>query len=342
MTNRLPAPEIRSAAFTAAREKCALSVEKLASQACLSKKQIQQIENGQNDAFYSPSIKLIAAKKVAKLIQLDEKDAFDFGCEAVLPLVPVITLESEDSGANNAHEIASPKETPAQPKVNQSVVAITEKKAMASSVTVVMKQDTDKQVYPAKLNQKSPTKKWVWLLPVGALALALLQFQPILQDQLDAAMGKQKPVELLAVPSAPPAESAPTNPSVVEANAIPASAVLPLPPVAQIPSPVVAGINSGCPPGEGAIETYKPASAGKPGNMIFVRANAPQTLCVLDADGIAQSKNMEVGMGHSFYGRPPFKLLSSAALSSAEVFFQGFRMRPNAADTKGMLLVQAD
>jgi hypothetical protein len=60
-----------------------------------------------------------------------------------------------------------------------------------------------------------------------------------------------------------------------------------------------------------------------------------------DGDGKVQSKTMEPGLGHSFYGKPPFKLLTSG-LSSAEVFFQGFRVRPSNADSKSILLVQAD
>lgn len=63
-----------------------MSVEELAHLACLTKKQIQQIENGGRNAFYSLEIKYVAAKKVAKLIQLDEKDAFDFGPQEELPL----------------------------------------------------------------------------------------------------------------------------------------------------------------------------------------------------------------------------------------------------------------
>jgi hypothetical protein len=64
-------------------------------------------------------------------------------------------------------------------------------------------------------------------------------------------------------------------------------------------------------------------------------------VCVIDAGGVVQSKTLEPGLGHSFYGKPPFKLLTSG-LSSAEVFFQGFRVRPSNADSKSMLLVQAD
>ncbi len=89
------------------------------------------------------------------------------------------------------------------------------------------------------------------------------------------------------------------------------------------------------------MESYKPTSAGKPGNLVFVKANTAQLVCVIDAGGVVQSKALEPGLGHSFYGKPPFKVLTPG-LASVEVYFQGFRVRPSTPDAKNILLVQAD
>ena len=360
MTKKQLIPEICSAAFVAARVKCSLSVEELAHLACLSKKQIQQIENGGRNAFYSLEIKYVAAKKVAKLIQLDEKEAFDFGPQAELPFVALAPAEPSASEGNNAQVNASPKVVSAPTEVKQSVAVVADKKIATPLATAPINQSRIKQARSTSHNQNAPSKKWFWVLPVGALVVALVQFQPLLKDQLDALMEKPKPVEILVMPSAPPADAVPINPnpSVPEASTVPSSAqtavptVVPtaaatpatLPPASNIPNPlsVVAGVNTGCPSSEGPIETYKPPSAGKPGNVVFVRTNSAQSLCVVDADGVVQSKNMDAGLGHSFYGKPPFKLLSSNELGSAEIFFQGFRMRPSTPDLKSMLLVQVD
>jgi hypothetical protein len=99
--------------------------------------------------------------------------------------------------------------------------------------------------------------------------------------------------------------------------------------------------NSACPLPDASIENYKSPSASKPGNMVFVKMPTAQIVCVEDGDGKVQTKTMEPGLGHSFYGKPPFKLMTSG-LSSAEVFFQGFRVRPSNAASKSILLVQAD
>jgi cytoskeleton protein RodZ len=363
MASKYSAPQIRTEAFIAAREKCALSVEALAQMACLSKKQIQQIENGQSSTFYSPAVKLTAAKKVAKLIQLDEKDAFDFGPQAELPFVQAAEVtQAELTAAQQGSPVDEDKEVSEKELVQSGEGESKEAKKASSSkreadaVPLVASQpeakpvvqeasipDQSKQVYSDGRDRKSSGKKWVWLLPAVALVFALVQFQPLLQDALDAAMGKAKPVEATAtvLPSVPAVDPAPSNPPATEASPTSLPAVPALPPAVSSPSPVAA-VASGCPPVDGVIESYKPASAGKPGNFVFVRVNAAQLLCVIDVDGLVQSKTVEPGAGHSFYGKPPFKLLSSAPLGSAEVFFQGFRIRPNAADMKGMLLVQAD
>ena len=328
-------PEIRAAAFIAARENSAMSVEELAHLACLSKKQIQQIENGGRNAFYSLEIKYVAAKKVAKLIQLDEKDAFDFGPQAELPLTPVDELaQSELISAGQESVLELKKEAPQADEGNLKEArnkAVSQLEAKPIFVEA-FKPEPNMRTHFGTREQKSAGKKWLWLLPVGALVLALVQFQPLLEDQLDALMVKPKPVQEAALTAAP-VDAAPASPS---------AAVTPPVPPAITPSPVVAvAANPACPVPDASIESYKSPSASKPGNMVFVKMPTAQIICVEDGDGKVQTKTMEPGLGHSFYGKPPFKLLTSG-LSSAEIFFQGFRVRPSNADSKSMLLVQAD
>ena len=342
MANRHSTPEIRTAAFIAARENSAMSVEELAHLACLSKKQIQQIENGGRNAFYSLEIKYVAAKKVAKLIQLDEKEAFDFGPQAELPLAPVDELaQSELISAEQESLLDLKKEAP---QVGEGNLKEARNKAVsqleAKPILVEpFKPETSMRTHFGTREQKSAGKKWLWLLPVGALVLALVQFQPLLEDQLDALMVKPKPLQETVLTAAP-VDAAPASPPAEPAST--SAAVTPPVPPAITPSPAVAvAANPACPLPDASIENYKSLSASKPGNMVFVKMPTAQIVCVEDGDGKVQSKMMEPGLGHSFYGKPPFKLLTSG-LSSAEIFFQGYRVRPSNADSKSMLLVQAD
>lgn len=330
-----------------------MSVEELAHLACLSKKQIQQIENGQSSTFYSPTVKFTAARKVAKLIQLDEKDAFDFGPQAELPFVQAAdAIQSELMGAEQGPSLdlkkavpkkEAPKKEAAQAKegelkeVKKKAVSQPEAKPILAEA---FKPEPSMRVHSVGREQKSAGKKWVWLLPVSALVLALVQFQPFLGDQLDALMGKPKPVEVAAVPATPVDVASPVTPPAEPASAT--AAPTPQAPAVIVPSSAAAAAaNPACPLPDASIENYKSPSASKPGNMVFVKMPTAQIICVEDGDGKVQSKTMEPGLGHSFYGKPPFKLLTSG-LSSAEVFFQGFRVRSSNADSKTILLVQAD
>lgn len=349
-----------------------MSIEQLALLACLSKKQIQQIENGKSNSFYSPAIKLVAAKKVAKLIQLDEKDAFDFGPQAELPLTHAGELTHDESSvvkpqplldevkaaeqsdvsksasSESAVEVVQPKEdestkakkaTGRKTKSDLAPPASSEPNAKPILVEA-LKPEPSMQAHYGGYEQKPVGKKWVWLLPVGALVFALVQFQPLLEDQLDALMGKSKPAEATAFTAAP-VDTAPASPPPAE-PVITAPAVIPPASPAATPSPAIGvAANPACPLPDASIENYKSPAASKPGNMIYVKMPTAQVICVVDGDGKVQSKAMEPSLGHSFYGKPPFKLMTSG-LSSAEVFFQGLRVRPSNADSKSILLVQAD
>ena len=57
-----------------ARENLGLSIDDLATQATLSKKQLEQIENGGEESFYSVAIKIVAAQKVARILGLEEDE----------------------------------------------------------------------------------------------------------------------------------------------------------------------------------------------------------------------------------------------------------------------------
>jgi DNA-binding XRE family transcriptional regulator len=339
MASKQSSPEIRGAAFSAAREKCAMSVEELAHLACLSKKQIKQIENGGRESFYSPAIKYIAAKKVAQLIQLDEKDAFDFGPQAELPFAQAAdSIQSELKAAGLESSLDLKKEAPKNEAAPVVLSPADPKLILVEAPT----PESRKRVHFDVHEQKSTGKKWLWLLPVGALVLALVQFQPFLADQLDAMMGKAKPAEVVAITTAPVDVAPTSNPAdPANANAAATPQVIPVAPVIT-PNPVVAvAANPACPLPDASIENYKSPSPSKPGNMVYIKVSTAQIVCVEDGDGKVQSKTMEPGLGHSFYGMPPLKLLTTG-LSSAEVFFQGFRVRPSNADSKSILLVQVD
>lgn len=115
-------PEIRKEAFVKAREALGLSASDLAGKACLSVRQIQQIENGEINAFYSPKIKFTAAKKVAQLLKLETEEAFDFG--DLVSQLPVEVKEAKET--KEAEEAEETKPSPAVVEEKSKAKATTE------------------------------------------------------------------------------------------------------------------------------------------------------------------------------------------------------------------------
>jgi len=75
------------------RETLGWATTDLATLACLSTKQIKQIEEGGISAFYSENVKLTAARKVAALLQMTEAQLF--GQVAALVLETPVPIEEE-------------------------------------------------------------------------------------------------------------------------------------------------------------------------------------------------------------------------------------------------------
>jgi len=57
-----------------AREKAGFTQEDLAKQACLSSRQLEQIESGGDTCFYSEAIKLASARRIAKILGIAEEE----------------------------------------------------------------------------------------------------------------------------------------------------------------------------------------------------------------------------------------------------------------------------
>ena len=58
---------------------------------------------------------------------------------------------------------------------------------------------------------------------------------------------------------------------------------------------------------------------------------------MIDASGKTQNKLVEPGVGASFYGKSPFKVLT-AGLNQVDVYFQGAKVRLSNPDIKTLIL----
>ena len=292
-------PEIRNEAFTKARESLGLSMKELSSMACLSARQIEQIENGGMSSFYSPQIKVTAAKKVAALLKLKEEDTFDY-----VENVPPAQIISENIVEPVADKVAvleekfKPQQVEETPKV---LIKSLEPARLLESSKAVAQSNSQKRLF-------------VLLGIAAALVFLIVNLRPLFFPEPP----KEEIVVVETVQEAP----LPSAPVDEPKQALPSQALTPVV-EAAIPAAVV---SAECPAVDVAVVTYKPEAPKKSGDMVYVQSKTAQTVCVIDASGKNQNKTLEPGVGASIYGKPPFKVLT-LGLNQVDLYFQGAKVR---------------
>ena len=293
MKNNSKLPEIRKEAFTKGREKLQLSTKDLAAQACLSNRQIEQLENGEQSSFYGAQVKVTAAKKVANLLGLKEDEVFDYGPKALVK-----------------EEI--PKQVTLQKAASKSSPQIPVSPALPSSLTSMR-------------TKISPQKRWLlWLGLVVAVVFSIINLRPLFFPE---------PVEEIIV----------VKEEVIKpVSAEPAPVVTPAPMDVPAAIPVGGGpdMAEACPAEDLDTVNYKPEAPRKSADVVYVQAKSKQVVCVIDNTGKSQNKMLESGVGASFYGKPPFKVLTSG-LTQLDMYFQGVKVRLTNLNIKTLILEPA-
>ncbi len=330
-------PEIRKEAFTKARESLGQSTKDLSGMACLSARQIEQIENGESSSFYGAQVKFTAAKKVAGLLKLTPEEAFDFSGVAQ-PVKPAEAEEKlqEETKASAVEKKAKPEKTKEKNQAKEttdtkevvSQTPVSEQKAEKPSVRKVTESVLD---YSVKSKASvDPKKKIILLLAIAAAVIfSVVNLRPLFFPE----PVKEEVVIIQEVaPETPPA-SAPAEPAPA---AQPATAVPP--PTAQ---PVAAAVSAECPAADASALNYKPDAPKKAGDMVYLQSKTAQTVCVVDATGKTQNKMLEPGVGASVYGKPPFKVLTGG-LNQLDLYYQGAKVRTGNTSSKTIILEPAE
>ena len=116
-------PEIQGKLFKAVREKKQIKPEDLAHKACLSKKHIIELEEGGISSFYSEAHKITVARKIAKLLGIDESRVLihpdgDAMAQTSLALDMEDMSLVNDSSSSDALTGSGAKTLPIEEKVN--------------------------------------------------------------------------------------------------------------------------------------------------------------------------------------------------------------------------------
>jgi transcriptional regulator with XRE-family HTH domain len=331
-------PEIKKEAFTKARESLGLSTKDLSGMACLSVRQIEQIENGETSTFYGPQVKVTAAKKVAGLLKLKEEDAFDFGAVATNKAETKEDNKKEES--NNSDKAAKKTlSTPAEVISNdaeslKSVKTSNPKKADDAKRNAPSQQSINQSTQSS--TTKNPKRKLYILGGVAAaLVFSIINLRPLFFPEV-----VKEEVVVVEQTQAAPSTEAPADPKAATTASTPEPVAAAAPAPASVPAPVVAA-STECPPADTAAVSYRPDAPKKPGDMVYLQSKTAQTVCVVDASGKTQNKTLEPGVGTSIYGKPPLKVLTSGT-AQVDLYYQGVKVRLSNITAKNILLEPAE
>jgi transcriptional regulator with XRE-family HTH domain len=337
-------PEIQGMVLKAAREKQRLEIQDLAKKACLSKKHITELEQGGASSFYSESHKITVAKKVAKLLQLDESLVLvhpdgDLSQQESLPFDAVVEDIQQYSKVEEVKSVKEVKASaPEVKRVNEeSNQQISKSVARAESnpIKVTLENlQSGGQIDASRPQQKGSRKGLVSVLLLILVAGGLYSSKndiialfspPAAQPQAVVVEGtaSQDPKDEGVNSNNPASPANPANPSTpsgVAPNSAAPSAVN----VAAVP-PLPSDV--GCPKPDASVIEQSVIEPSKPGNFVHVNVESRQIVCVVDATGKSMMQSIEAGAGYTFGGKAPFTILTNG-LSQTSVYFQGKRVRP--------------
>jgi transcriptional regulator with XRE-family HTH domain len=202
------------------REARGWALNDMATRACMSTKQIRQLEEGGMSSFYSEAVKVTAAKKVGALLGLsaDEVFAQEAIASADLTIAAAEVSIAEPEIAHQADSVSEP------PVVEATIDVAPESSVQSSAPSVSVVEDT-----------KSKTSLWI----IAGLFAAALAVAAYLQPQDEPVVEPAPPLQTMPTDatdaaSAASASDAPASAvDVVASSALPASASRVVLPVAS-------------------------------------------------------------------------------------------------------------
>ena len=341
-------PEIQGKVIKAAREKLRLDVQDLATKACLSKKHITELEQGGISSFYSESHKITVAKKVAKILQLDESLVLvhpdgDLAQQESLPFDA-----ADDAAPLKAQEANTAKEVKASVAENKPVAEDSNQATAHSKTTPTASKpikvsleniQTGGQMDSSRPKTKRSRSGLVSILLLVLVAGGLYSskddiialFNPPAAEPQPVVVDGAEPKEDGANPATPANPANPANPS-APSSAAPAAANV------AVTTPLPSDVS--CPKPDASVTEQSVTEPSKPGNFVHVIVKARQIVCVVDATGKSMMQSIETGAGHTYGGKAPFTILTNG-LAQTSVYFQGKLVRPINEQARTMRVKEA-
>ena len=238
-------PQINGALLRMRREELGWALADLATRACLSNKQVKQIEEGGTSSFYSETVKVTAAKKVGGILGLPEQSVFVVEEPEVVVneaasldgMTPHTSddLHADSSGSDKAHTDLPtatgqyPQDSNASQKDMASAAVKPYLKSPSIETSVIQKSTNS--ALDSEDKPKSKNSLWfIIALFAAALGLAAVMQKPAPTPPVEP------PPPLQVLPPEQP-EPAASSPNAAASGAVPvAPLATPAPAVSTAPS----------------------------------------------------------------------------------------------------------
>ncbi len=333
------------------REAKGLSRPVLAKRLTLSDAQLRQIEENETSLFYSESIRIAAARKVADylgeplLIQaMVEISAIEQDPEPDTSSVAAAIL------APDQPEVPSGKASEASPDNAELIAGAPAKNQAVGPSQAVNKTEVLLPEMPAETWRVFPFKPLVrWGTAVLALLVLLVLVVVVDISLWMVSDGKTLFARTAAVH---PAQQMPATSLQVTPSTAAQSPPLALAPVAVAVAgrePALPGVvadsaqsdEASCDKFQGPVPTFSPAKATKEASLVYVVGTPGQWVCLKDGRSRAWRHDFASRSGQSFYGHPPW-LVESPHLDSLQIYFQGVLARPPKPDSTRFRLIASE
>ena len=315
-------PEISGHVLKAAREKLKITPEDLGAKACLSKKHIIQLEEGGVSSFYSEAHKITVAKKVGKLLNLEEFEFLVYldDRQAFQTSLPV---DLEPGQASAQTSLKESKKDPLLEKndmiggdlaipTTAPVIGVNNKEKIRLENPWTIKNKLVEGVQGVQGVQfQLSAKVFKW----GLLLLVVSGLYITKDDMMELFNGKSQEPAVVLVEQAPSDSSPSQEDSSAARDAANAAIVNP-----PLPS------EEGCPKPDASMVEYRVTEATKPADFVFVQSKTKQIICVVDASGRSNRQSLDVGASYTFLGKAPFTVLTNN-LAQLNIYFQGRPVR---------------
>ena len=331
--------EIIGSVLKDAREKKNLARAEFANLCCLSTKMILELEEGGMSSFYTFELKIATAKRVGRVLELDEASyLIDPRATESADDTLVTPIEEQEISAPKKLEVVGADSGPKNPPLKNETISLAEPaNPQVLNLDESLSHADGKHGFKFSSAGASVITLRVMVILFGFSVLTgaiygLNERFNIINLAIGLVSPPQKAIvandaQDVKVDEDLALKSDGSDASVKSPETQPAQALLSTP-------------GEQCPyKQEAQLPSYQSPNPSKKGDTVNIKSLIKQAICVVDNSGKQTVVNLESNASYAFRGTSPFVVITQD-LDSVEMYFQGWRVRSPSAGAKQIKLLE--